>query len=63
MPHLPAEGKKIQENGYFCFMRLSNKQKEVIDGLNELHHQSQYLASVQNDLLIYIRKREWLGGL
>lgn len=38
-------------------------EKEVVDGLNELHHQSQYLASVQNDLLIYIRKREWLGGL
>ena len=36
--------------------------KEVVDGLNELHHQSQYLASVHNDLLIYIKKREWIGG-
>ena len=35
-------------------------EKEFVDGLNELHQQSQYLSSILNNLLVYIRKRKWL---
>ena len=35
-------------------------EKEIIDGLNELRLQSQYLSSALNTLLVYIREREWL---
>ena len=37
-----------------------DNEKEIVDGLNELHQQSQYLSSALNNLLVYIRKRTWL---
>ena len=35
-------------------------EKEIVDGLNELHQQSQYLSSVLENLLSYIKRRNWL---
>jgi len=35
-------------------------EKEIVDGLNELHEQSLYLSSILENLLVYIKKRNWL---
>ena len=37
-----------------------DNENEVIDGLNELYHQSGYLSSTLDKLLDYIEKRKWL---
>ena len=35
-------------------------EKEIVDGLNELLDQSQYLSTTLENLLVYIKKRNWL---
>ena len=37
-----------------------DNEKEIVEGLNELHKQSQYLSSILDGLMGYIRERGWI---
>ena len=50
----------LRENRNLVTHEYPDNEKEIVDGLNELHQQSQYLSTALNNLLVYIRKRKWL---